>query len=90
MCIGFRTDSISSLAFVVTSVFTASGTPGRVDRDGIDIPRFFAIVSTVLLLTSHVAIALAYALRMCAHASLSTLHWLPSKPVARLALGGSA
>ncbi len=92
MCRGFRTDSISSLAFVVTSVFTASGTPGRVDRDGIDIPRFcfFAMVSTALLLTSHVAVALAYALGVCAYASLSTLHWLPSKPVARRALGGSA
>ncbi len=71
---------------------TTSGTPGRVDRDGIDIPRFcfFAMVSTALLLTSHVAVALAYALGVCAYASLSTLHWLPNKPVARRALGGSA
>jgi hypothetical protein len=35
---------------------------------------------------SRVAIALAYALRVCARASLSTLHWLPSKLVARLVL----
>ena len=42
------------------------------------------------LLTSHVAIAVAYALRVFVHAPLSMRRWLPSKPIARVALDGSA
>lgn len=51
--------------------------------------RSLCLLSAALLLTSHVAIALADALRVGARASFSTLHWLPSKLVARLVLGGS-